>query len=294
MSHVMARLMGGLGNQMFQYAAGKSLATRLGVSLLLDRTFLDNRSTSAGLTMRNYELDVFKIDARVAEKGEVKKMRRPIDSKLSRLIPGVFSNHVFRETEKIFLKEFEDLSAPVYLEGFWQCEKYFLSIADSLINKDFVPVETISGLNSELLDRINSTSSVGLHVRRNDYVTNLSAAQFHGVCSVDYYERAAKLIVEKAGAEHCFVFSDEIEWVKANLHLPGTTTYVSYNKGRESYWDMFLMKNCKHHIIANSSFSWWGAWLNPSKEKIVIAPEKWFVDPASQRNEIIPVSWIKL
>ena len=294
MSHVMARLMGGLGNQMFQYAAGKSLATRLGVSLFLDRTFLDNRSTSAGLTMRNYELDVFRIDARVAEKGEVKKMRRPIDSKLSRLIPGVFSNHVFRETEKIFLKEFEDLSAPVYLEGFWQCEKYFLSIADSLINKDFVPVETISGLNSELLDRINSTSSVGLHVRRNDYVTNLSAAQFHGVCSVDYYERAAKLIVEKAGAEHCFVFSDEIEWVKANLHLPGTTTYVSYNKGRESYWDMFLMKNCKHHIIANSSFSWWGAWLNPSKEKIVIAPEKWFVDPASQRNEIIPVSWIKL
>jgi len=261
------------------------------VPLFLDRTFIDDRSPNLSHTIRDFELDVFKIDAEISRETWTRKLKA-IAGKLSKLFDG--SNHLFRETEKIFLGDFEKIAAPVYLDGFWQNEKYFLSIADSLRNKDFIPVKPVSGLNSELLREMKSTSCASIHVRRNDYVTNADAAKFHGTCSVEYYELAAKMIAEKKGVNHFFVFSDEMEWVNANIHLPYKTTYVSHNVGRESHWDIFLMKNCNHHIIANSSFSWWGAWLNPSKDKMVIAPEKWFIDPASQKNEIIPDSWIKL
>ena len=101
------------------------------------------------------------------------------------------------------------------------------------------------------------------------------------------------MIVEKTGADHFYVFSDDPEWVKVNIVLPYSTTYISHNSARESYWDIVLMQHCKHHIIANSSFSWWGAWLNSSKEKIVVAPEKWFTDPSAVSNQMISEGWIK-
>ncbi|MEI7488863.1 MAG: alpha-1,2-fucosyltransferase, partial [Chryseobacterium sp.] len=172
---IIVRLMGGLGNQMFQYAAGKALADRLGVSLQLDRTFLDQRSENPGYTLRNFELDVFQISAGTAEKSVVARMRKPLENsmhrKLSNMFPSLIRNHVFSETQKKLIKEFELLTDPVYMEGYWQTEKYFLSIADQLRSKDFIPVAAISSMNVELLRKIGSTSSVSMHVRRGDYVT---------------------------------------------------------------------------------------------------------------------------
>ena len=294
---IIVRLMGGLGNQMFQYAAGKALADRLGVPLQLDRTFLDQRSENPGYTLRNFELDVFQISAGTVEKSVVARMRKPLENsmhrKLSNMFPSLIRNHVFSETQKKLIKEFELLTDPVYMEGYWQTEKYFLSIADQLRSKDFIPVAAISSMNAELLRKIGRTSSVSMHVRRGDYVTNAETNKYHGICSVDYYQHSAKMIVEKTGADHFYVFSDDPEWVKANIVLPYSTTYISHNIARESYWDIVLMQHCKHHIIANSSFSWWGAWLNSSKEKIVVAPEKWFTDPSAVSNQMISEGWIK-
>ena len=294
---IIVRLMGGLGNQMFQYAAGKALADRLGVPLQLDRTFLDQRSENPGYTLRNFELDVFQISAGTVEKSVVARMRKPLENsmhrKLSNMFPSLIRNHVFSETQEKLIKEFELLTDPVYMEGYWQTEKYFLSIADQLRSKDFIPVAAISSMNAELLRKIGRTSSVSMHVRRGDYVTNAETNKYHGICSVDYYQHSAKMIVEKTGADHFYVFSDDPEWVKANIVLPYSTTYISHNIARESYWDIVLMQHCKHHIIANSSFSWWGAWLNSSKEKIVVAPEKWFTDPSAVSNQMISEGWIK-
>ena len=288
---IIVRLMGGLGNQMFQYAAGKALADRLGVPLQLDRTFLNQRSENPGYTLRNFELDVFQIAADIAEKSVVTRMK--MQRKLSKIFPSLIRNHVFSETQEKLIKEFELLTDPVYMEGYWQTEKYFLSIADQLRSKDFIPVAAISSMNAELVKKIGNTSSVSMHVRRGDYVTNVQTNKYHGICSVDYYQHSAKIIVEKTGADHFYVFSDEPEWVKANIVLPYATTYISHNIARESYWDIVLMQHCKHHIIANSSFSWWGAWLNSSKEKIVVAPEKWFTDPSAVSNQMISEGWIK-
>ncbi len=297
---IIVRLMGGLGNQMFQYAAGKALAERLGVSLQLDRTFLDQRSENPGYTLRNFELDVFQISASTAEKSVVARMRKPLENsmhrKLSNMFPSLIRNHVFSETQKKLIKEFELLTDPVYMEGYWQTEKYFLSIADQLRSKVFIPVAAISSMNAELVKSIGSTSSVSMHVRRGDYVTNVQTNKYHGTCSVDYYQHSAKMIVEKTGADHFYVFSDEPEWVKANIVLPYATTYISHNIARESYWDIVLMQHCKHHIIANSSFSWWGAWLNESRSKIVIAPKTWFNDVYmnNQTENLIPTKWIRM
>lgn len=291
---IVTRLMGGLGNQMFQYAAGKSLAERLGVPLLLDRTFLDQKPENAGYTLRNFELDVFRTGAQFANHSLVRKMRRPLESRLHRRLKRFFpffADHVFYETDKRFIPEFSTLKDPVYMEGYWQNEKYFLPVAGDLREKYFVPVKEISGLNADLLNEIKNTASASLHVRRGDYVTLESAHKFHGICSVDYYERSAKILAGEKGVKQFFIFSDEPEWVKANIRLPYPSVIVSHNTGRESYWDLQLMRHCKHHIIANSSFSWWGAWLNEYKEKTVIAPKNWFAE--NSENEIIPAGWIK-
>jgi hypothetical protein len=294
---IVVRLMGGLGNQMFQYAAGKALAERLNVQLLLDRTFLDQKPVDAGYTLRDFELDVFKIEAGIAGKSLVRKMRRGLTSrwyrKSSHIFPFLFPDPVFYETQKPYMKAIEELHGPVYMEGYWQSEKYFLSIKKELQEKYFIPVAPASGLNAELLDRIKSSPTISMHVRRGDYVNVESSNKYHGTCSVTYYERAAKLLAEKTGVKQFFIFSDEPDWVKENISLPYHTTYISHNKGRESYWDLHLMRHCKHHIIANSSFSWWGAWLNPSRSKVVIAPKNWFSDPSASDNEIIPEGWIK-
>jgi hypothetical protein len=295
MSMVVTRLMGGLGNQMFQYAAGHALASRLGVPLLLDRTFLDSRPPGMDWTPRELALDVFHAPLRFASESTVRGMRRPIDQRLHRqihrIVPFLYTD-VLLQRDTGSDPAFFELKAPVYLEGFWQNEHYFAEVADKLREDIFVPTGCLTGKNVTLLDTIRGCVSASVHVRRGDYISNKIAHLHHGSCSVDYYTRAARELAGDHGVEHFFVFSDDPEWAAANIPLPRPSTIVSHNVGRDAHWDLFLMKHCRHHIIANSSFSWWGAWLNAHPDKVVVAPSMWFAGSGTSSNDFIPSTWI--
>jgi hypothetical protein len=184
--------------------------------------------------------------------------------------------------------------APVHIEGFWQNERYFKHLANELRNELFVPRAPVEGLNAELLERVRAGNCASIHVRRGDYVSNAESNRFHGVCSPEYYLKAADRLVREQGVEHFFLFSDEPEWVTAKLPLPYPHTIVSHNRGRDSHWDLHLMRHCTHHIRANSSFSWWGAWLDSNASKVVIAPGQWFQGNATPASEILPPEWTVL
>ncbi|MBK9758770.1 MAG: alpha-1,2-fucosyltransferase [Flavobacteriales bacterium] len=295
MEQVITRLMGGLGNQMFQYAAGYSLAQRLGVPLLLDRTFLDHRGPEVTWTPRPFELDVFQLPIAFASADDVGRVRRELDDTIyrrtKRILPFLFKDRCYVERGRTFEPTFFDLAAPVYIEGYWQDERYFLAHATELRETLFVPKAQPSATNAALLDAIRSTVSASIHVRRGDYVSLPDANRYHGVCSTDYYTSNAQWLVEHRGVQHFFIFSDDPAWVDANIRLPYPVTQVSHNQGIEGHWDLFLMKHCHHNIIANSSFSWWGAWLNAHADKTVIGPAKWF-NGSNDVHEILPTSWL--
>lgn len=294
MGMVVTRLMGGLGNQMFQYAAGHTLASRLGVPLLLDRTFLDSRPPGMDWTPRELALDVFQAPLHFASERTVHILRRPIDQRLHRqlhrILPFLYADvHLQRGTG--FDPAFFRHKAPVYLEGYWQNECYFTEVADRLRQELFVPTARPSGVNVVLLGAIQGCVSASIHVRRGDYVHNENAQRHHGTCSVDYYTGAARELAGDHGVEHFFVFSDDPGWAAVNIPLPRPSTIVSHNTGRDAHWDLFLMKHCRHHIIANSSFSWWGAWLNAHPDKVVIAPSLWFAGTGTPSTDFIPPTW---
>ena len=296
MGHVIVRLMGGLGNQMFQYATGLALARRLKVPLLLDREFLDSRPPGMNWTARSLELDVFKAPLHFATRDMVKHARRELESvwrrRMDRLLPGLFPKRCYLQQGTGYDPGLLHCEAPIHIEGFWQNERYFKHLAEELRTEIFVPRALVEGQNAELLASIRASNCASIHVRRGDYVSNTDSNRYHGVCSPDHYIKAAEELFREQGVEHFFLFSDEPDWVKADLPLPYPHTIVSHNSGRNSHWDLHLMRHCKHHIIANSSFSWWGAWLNADPRKVVIAPAQWFQGSATPASEILPPEWI--
>lgn len=290
--------MGGLGNQMFQYATGAALAQRHGLPLLLDRGFLDHRPADMSWTPREFELDRLRAPIAIAPEALVCKLRRPWELRghrfLHGILPSLFPVHCVKEQGTGYDPRITRLPPPVYLEGFWQNEGYFIEIADRLRNDWFLPRGEPNERNLQLLEIIASGSCASLHVRRGDYVSNAETAAFHGACDASYYQRAAQWIVERHDIRRFIVFSDEPEWAQANLKLPCPAEHVSNNTGRASHWDMHLMRHCAHHIIANSSFSWWGAWLNPSRAKTVIGPKQWFQGNNTPATDILPTAWTAL
>ena len=294
MSKVIVRLMGGLGNQLFQYATGYAIAKRLRVPLLLDRTFLDKRLPGMAWTPREFELDAFRAPIAFADAGEVERFRRPIDRRLHRtihrLLPWLYPD-VHLEAAPGYDPSLRRRKAPLYLEGFFQNERYFDDAADELRGNLFVPRDEPNGRNAELLSLVSSGITASVHVRRGDYVYNAASNRFHGVCAPDYYARAAAELVERHGVECFFVFSDDPEWTRENLSFPRPAEHISHNTGKAAHWDLFLMRHCHHHIIANSSFSWWGAWLDARPGRVVIAPAQWFAGNSTLASAIIPPTW---
>lgn len=287
---VITRLKGGLGNQMFQYAAGYALAERLGVPLLVDRSALDARPAGMDWTPRALELDVFQCPVRIAGEdgaggpgGSGNIVRRTIGR-----IAGAGRRH-YMERSTAFDPALFDQRAPVLIEGYWQDERYFAPHARALRERLFVPHDPPSEANLALRDAIGATVSASLHVRRGDYADNAPTRAHHGLLDPAYHREAARWLAAEKGALHFFVFTDDPEWVRGHLDLGLPHTVAAHNSGRESHWDLWLMKQCRHHIIANSSFSWWGAWLNDRNDKTVIAPRKWF---ASAQAPDLPTGWI--
>jgi hypothetical protein len=193
-----------------------------------------------------------------------------------------------------FNKDILSLSDHCYLSGYWQTEKYFSDI-ENLIREDFRIIKPLDGQNLGIAEKIKHTESVSIHLRGRDYINRVETKKIHFTCDNSYYERSLSFIREKIKNPHFFVFSDDPEWAKKFLKTNHSFTFVEGNSwNKTSYEDLRLMSLCRHNIIANSSFSWWGAWLNLNVDKIVVAPKKWFADTERNSQDLIPDGWIKL
>lgn len=292
---IIANLIGGLGNQMFQYAAARALSIRKNTPLFLDITSFEAYNLHQGFELNR----VFKTQAQIAT--DPNTIKNVLGWKSARLIRRALqrtelawlrSNNFIIEPSFEYWDGIERASENCYLMGYWQSEKYFHDV-EKLIRDDFSFKPELSDINHELSQKIVQSTSVSLHVRRGDYISNEKNKSIYSSCSLEYYQSAIAYISQKVKDPVFFIFSDDIEWTRNNLVIPFNHSYVSHNQAAESYNDMRLMSLCKHHVIANSSFSWWGAWLNRSADKIVIAPQKWFAND-NNTKDLTPSSWVLL
>jgi hypothetical protein len=210
---------------------------------------------------------------------------------------GIHETTIYRENSLRFNNNVSEVKSSVYFEGFFQNEQYFIAEED-LIRQTFVFKSPLNQESQSLADVLmHQPNTVSIHVRRGDYVNSVATNDLHGVCSAKYYLNAIALIKSKINDPVFYFFSDDPKWVDQYL-LPMTTNavLVQHNQHNDSWQDMALMSKCKHHVIANSSFSWWGAWLNADNKKIVIAPGDWFSNKTDYFNDkdIIPAGWIRL
>jgi hypothetical protein len=291
---VIVRLLGGLGNQMFQYATGRAVADRLGVPLLLDISAFQRYD------LRRFELHEWAVQADVANSfalwraGTLPNLFPPFQRFLHK-VRVLRQPSVFKEKSFAYDPAICNVAAPIVLDGYWQSERYFHHIADRL-RRDFVLARSVNDENHGMSLQIQHAGvrAVSLHIRRGDYVSDAKTAQYHGVCSLEYYAAAAEHVALRVPDPIFFVFSDDLEWVSENLKLRHTVRLVNVNGPGHGAYDMALMMACRHHVIANSSFSWWGAWLNPHADKIVIAPKRWFKDAPHDTTDLVPEGWVRL
>jgi Glycosyl transferase family 11. len=181
----------------------------------------------------------------------------------------------------------------MYLVGNWQSEKYFADYADT-IREDLTLRMPPAGRNAAAAERISAIQSVAVHVRRGDYVSRPVTNRFHGTCGLDYYERAVAFLEDAYPDLRYYVFTDDPEWVRARMCLSVPFLVCDRNRPSEAHLDLYLMSLCRFHVIANSTFSWWGAWLSTRPDKQVVAPHRWFAgaDPARYpTDDLIPSSW---
>lgn len=287
--------MGGLGNQMFQFAAGYALASKRRVPLVLDISSYQNYGLHHGFELAR----IFNTDIRIAKLSDVKSVigwqgntyaYRPLRNKY---LSSIRHSRWIVEPHLHFWPDFFNASDDCYLDGYWQSAHYFANIQTE-IKKIFTFSAPLTGQNIQAAEIIKDTNAVCLHVRRGDYANNPKTLAFLGLCSLGYYENAIKHVREHVANPTFFVFSDDINWCKSVLNLPSTSQYISHNGGYHSYLDMQLMSLCKHHIISNSTFSWWGAWLSDGTDAIKIAPTPWFSQRDVSDNSMVPDSWFKL
>ena len=289
---IIIRLSGGLGNQMFQYAFGKAIAQARGEKLHLETSFLDhNRTANSQFMPRDFELNLFQLS-------EIKRVPSLA------LFGKSVSFHLFRWANKLgLIREVREKAEGAFdpeihkivgqnlaFGGYWQSPLYFEGYAD-LIRNEFRFKEPLSEPSQAIAQQIAATESVCLHVRRGDYglATN---SQNLGLLSIEYYQKAIESITQKVANPYFFLFSDDPQWVLQNLPLSHPYTLVDVNGGKNSWQDLALMTLCKHNIVANSSFSWWGVWLGINPDKQVICPNPWF--RSSAMSDMIPAHWTKL
>jgi hypothetical protein len=296
---IIVAIYGGLGNQMFQYATAKAVAERLGVELKLDLSLVNDRTPSPGFTFRNFELNAFNINESIAHSCEVRKFVPNLWNagniqkklyKIWRLLNNIFfyyEKNKFQYEERI-----EDIQDNTYVFGYFQTELYFMKNRLNLLNifelKDELNIE------SKAIDTlIQSINSVSVHIRRGDYVDSI----YHSLYDSSYYQKAIEMIKIKIENPVFYFFSDDILWVKSQFkNLDIKKVFVELDNAQNPAVDLILMSHCKHNICANSSYSWWAAWLNINPEKMVIAPKKWFKSGPFAYNtyDLIPTEWLQI
>jgi hypothetical protein len=285
---IIIKLVGGLGNQMFQYSLGRKLSILNKTKLKFDVSDLSALADNKILTKRDYGLDKFCVDGSFLTDQELSifKHRRfnNFQKIVDQILPIQKKTFVF-ERNLYFNKAILKIKSNTYLDGYWQSPLYFDDIRDVLISDFKISFELENDAKLTLKD-IEDSNSVSVHIRRGDY---LKLANIYHILDLNYYYDSIRYLSEKYSNLKFFIFSDDIKWCKENIKLEN----VSFVTSNEPYLDLFLMSKCKHNIIANSSFSWWSAWLNQNCEKIVIGPRKWFVNNKI-KMDILPNEWIKL
>ena len=280
---IIIKLKGGLGNQMFQYAAAKALAIHNKTQTKLD---ISEYSTDQ---LRNFDLTKLNADIAVATESEIKRLKayNSLDRVISRMTP-INKRRFYKEPFFHFDNNFFKLGPDIYIQGYFQSEKYFSPIQE-IIRKEYTLKETIQCKVEKLSHELKYVNSVSIHIRKGDY-QNKETQDVHGILPIEYYHKAIRKIRQLVADPKFYIFTDDKRWAEDNFNVPNSTI-VSGNFSTDHFEDLYLMTQCSHNIIANSSFSWWGAWLNANPNKNVIAPLKWFNNGPSDVQDLIPETW---
>lgn len=291
---IVQELSGGLGNQMFQYAFARALALRQGGEVAL--YWSDEKCE----TRRELELPAaFHLKAKLLSAAELSAFLGWQHNKVLRKVLGrigcrsLLSRWLY-EPHYHYAAQLRQVPDGSFLRGYWQSEKYFADNGEA-IRRDFqfkTPLSPRGRLLEEQIRRTGETA-VSLHVRCGDYLSSAAVRNKHGNCPLDFYSAAVAYLAARVPTPRFYLFSDDLDWVQRHLQIPFPHLFVEPYDGGSGQEDMHLMSMCRHHIIANSTFSWWGAWLNPSPEKIVVAPQKWFADGTSAAD-LLPPEWVRL
>lgn len=281
---IISQLQGGLGNQMFQYAAGRVLALKHNAKLYLDAGPLATRGSH---TAREYELGCFDIRASVLS----------TPAEWTHLQPVAFKT--VQERGPRFMPELLRAPANSVLTGYWQSERYICNIRPTL-RRDFTLRSPPDAVTQAWAERIRAPrpgrQSVMLHARRGDYVSNPSAAAHHGTCGLAYYQAALAQLQARLGNIEVYAFSDDPDWVQTHLAHLAPMHVVSHREqgGRPSHLELWLMQQCQHYVLANSSFSWWAAWLGETPQSLVICPAQWVQTPGFDTSDVTPSRWLRM
>lgn len=293
---IIVRISAGLGNQLFQYAFGRNISLITGKQLYLDLSFFSLREEYRNL----FALHMYNTDYELADLDSLKRydsniLARALDKIRRPIMPGDYfrslSGRVYQRSGVIAdIYDLAMIKSP-YFHGWWGGEHYFRDSATQIIEDLTLKEDYIKGLDRELIGRIKSMNTISIHIRRGDYLNN---PYFHNL-DEKYYRSAISALREWVPNPVFFVFSDDINWVRENMAIGDSTVFMHGNK---DYEDLYYMSLCKHNIIANSTYSWWGAYLNRNSEKIVIAPKVWFDNEKAQKNyeegSLIPDTWLQL
>ncbi len=291
---IITQIGGGLGNQMFQYAAARALSLRLG-----DQDLVLDPGELAHDPLRHYELDAFALPIRFSGRLDQFRQRisfgnprHPLRRAASLVLPRLQLT-VLHDRQTGYDPTFEQVRRSAYLLGNWQSERYFSGIAE-IIRKDFTFKDPPDSENQAMLRQIAGCTAVSLHVRRGDYANLPHITARHGLCGLDYYRTAIGKILVAAPEATFFIFSDDPQWTADNLRVDAPAVYVTHNVGKKNREDLRLMTACRHFVIANSTFSWWGAWLSRSPQKVVLAPRRWFAVEHGSEADLLPVDWERI
>lgn len=281
---IITEINGGLGNQLFQYAAGLALSNKHKTALKINTNFKTQD------TVRKLALTHFNLDVNQADPIEINQLYP--SSNLKRKIQAILptsQKSFYKEKKFSFQSNFSQLSSSVYLKGYWQSELYFSSI-DSIIKEKYLLEPNCYKNALDFIQQLSLQESVSIHVRKGDYLKapyNTVYAELNN----EYYKRAIEFLKEICPSIKTYVFTDDPAWVEAHLDLGIPFELASGKKTNSMFEDFQAMRSCKYHVIANSSFSWWTAWLSAHQDKQVVAPRNWFKDIQEDTTDLIPKSW---
>jgi hypothetical protein len=282
---VAVKIYGGLAGQMLQYSIGRTLSKKYNTSLHLDISWYKNKDFQNEQYPREFKLHNLNTVYKILDlSGPLNKL---IYTKYCRgLNPFYLKPFVEKDFSK-FDASVMEAGNNLFLDGYFFSHKYFITNRQ-LLSEELSPKIKMNADNTYFLNKIRNSNSVSVHFRRGDY----TLTEFHSILAINYYQEAIDIIRQKVNNPSLFIFSDEPEWVRANITFDIPFEIVDINKDDYNYLDIELMKNCKHNIIANSGFSWWGALLNYNKEAIVIAPKRWV--NSEQAPDNLPDNWISI